>query len=158
MDNYALARVIHVVAVVIWIGGVSMVTTVLIPMFRKGGDDHVAIKTFAQVEKRFSKQARITIILVGLPGFYMLYYLDAWNRYLDIHYWWIHAMTLVWLLFTIMLFIIEPFVLHKIFHKKAQKNPTKIFKAMQRMHWILLVLSFITIIGAVAGSHGWFII
>lgn len=52
-----------------------MVTTVLIPMFRKGGDDHVAIKTFAQVEKRFSKQARITIILVGLSGFYMLYYL-----------------------------------------------------------------------------------
>lgn len=156
MDNYALARVIHVVSVVIWIGGVSMVTTVLIPMLRKTKTKEDAIATFGAIEKRFSLQARITILMVGISGFYMLYYLDAWNRYLEIRYWWIHAMTFVWLLFTVMLFILEPFVLHKVFKRKSKENPDLIFKFMQRMHWVLLILSFITIIGAVAGSHGWF--
>lgn len=156
MDNYALARVVHVVAVVIWIGGVSMVTTVLIPMLRKTNSEEDAIKIFSTIEKRFSVQARITIALVGISGFYMLYYLDAWNRYLEVRYWWIHAMTIVWLLFTVMLFFLEPFVLHKVFHRKAKENPALVFKFMQRMHWVLLILSFITVIGAVAGSHGWF--
>lgn len=156
MDNYALARVIHVVSVVIWIGGVSMVTTVLIPMLRKTKTKEDAVSTFGNIEKRFSLQARITILLVGISGFYMLFYLDAWNRYLEIRYWWIHAMTFVWLLFTVMLFILEPFVLHKVFKRKSKENPDLVFKFMQRMHWVLLILSFITIIGAVAGSHGWF--
>jgi len=31
MESYILARVIHVVAVILWIGGVAMVTTVIIP-------------------------------------------------------------------------------------------------------------------------------
>lgn len=156
MDTYTLARVVHVVAVVIWIGGVSMVTTVLIPMLRKTKTKEDAAATFEQIEKRFSVQARITILLVGLSGFYMMYYLDAWPRYLEARYWWIHAMTLVWLLFTVMLFILEPFVLHSVFKRKAKENPEKVFSFLQRMHWVLLILSFITIIGTVAGSHGWF--
>jgi|SRR5690554_889540 uncharacterized membrane protein len=156
MDTYTLARVVHVVAVVVWIGGVSMVTTVLIPMLRKTRTKEDAVATFEQIEKRFSVQARITILLVGLSGFYMMYYLDAWPRYLEARYWWIHAMTLVWLLFTVMLFILEPFVLHKVFKRKAKENPDKVFSFMQRMHWVLLLLSFITIIGTVAGCHGWF--
>jgi len=31
MESYILARVIHVIAVILWIGGVAMVTTVIIP-------------------------------------------------------------------------------------------------------------------------------
>lgn len=26
---------------------------------------------------------------------------------------------------------------------------------LQRVHWVLLVLSVLTVLGAVAGSHGW---
>lgn len=158
MDTYAFARVLHIVGVVIWIGGVSMVTTVLIPMLRKTKTKEDAVATFEQIEKRFSVQARIMILLVGLTGFYMMYYLDAWPRYLEYKFWWIHAMTFVWLLFTVMLFILEPFVLHKVFKRKVVKNPEKVFGFMARMHWVLLILSFVTIIGAVAGSHGWFFI
>jgi uncharacterized membrane protein len=36
MDDLAFARVLHVLAVVIWIGGVSMVTTALLPAVRRG--------------------------------------------------------------------------------------------------------------------------
>ena len=31
MNEFAIARALHVVAVVMWIGGVAMVTTVLLP-------------------------------------------------------------------------------------------------------------------------------
>ena len=156
MEYFTLARVIHIVAVVLWIGGVAMVTTVIIPAVKKMTSKEEQLKTFEQIEGRFALQAKITTVLTGLSGFYMLYVLDAWNRYLDYTFWWIHAMTLVWILFTIVLFILEPLVLHKLYKKYGNENPTRTFKIMHRAHWILLILSLITTAGAVAGSHGWF--
>jgi uncharacterized membrane protein len=35
MDEIAIARALHVFAVVLWIGGVSFVTTVLLPAVRR---------------------------------------------------------------------------------------------------------------------------
>ena len=87
----------------------------------------------------------------------MIYFLDAWERYLSIKYWWFHAMTLVWVLFTIVLFFLEPFVLNKLYFKYANKNPDKTFRIIQKAHWVLLFISFAAIAGAVAGSHGLFL-
>ena len=158
MEDLTLARVIHIVAVVLWIGGVAMVTTVILPAVKKMKTKEDQLKTFEEIEGRFALQAKITTLLTGLSGFYMLYKLDAWNRYLDYRFWWIHAMTLVWLLFTLILFVLEPFILHKLFKKYVVKNPAKAFSIVHKAHWILLLLSLITIIGAVAGSHGLFFI
>jgi hypothetical protein len=98
----------------------------------------------------------VTTLLTGLSGFYMLYQLNAWNRYLDHKFWWIHAMTIVWVVFSLVLYVLEPLVLHRLFKKYASENPEKTFEIMHRIHWILLILSLITTAGAVAGSHGWF--
>ncbi|MDG1571948.1 hypothetical protein OZ410_06440 [Robiginitalea sp. M366] len=114
------------------------------------------IKTFEAIEGKFALQAKVTTLLTGLSGFYMLYVLDAWDRYLDYRYWWLHAMTLVWILFSLILYVLEPLILHKIFKKAANQNPGKTFNIMHRLHWVLLILSLITTAGAVAGSHGWF--
>ncbi len=156
MEHFTLARVVHILAVVLWIGGVSMVTTVIIPAVKKMKSKEDRIKTFEQIEGRFALQAKITTLLTGITGFYMLYVLDAWDRYLDYRFWWLHAMTLVWVLFTLVLYVLEPFVLHRLFRKYAHKNPEGTFAIMHRAHWILLTLSLITIAAAVAGSHGWF--
>ncbi len=161
MNDYeilTLARVLHVLAVVLWIGGVAMVTTVIIPSIKKLTSKEDQIKTFEQLEHKFATQAKITTLITGITGFYMLYALDGWQRYLDVHYWWIHAMTLVWFIFTLVLYVLEPLVLHKVLKKYAEENPSKTFKIMHRAHWFLLLLSLITIVGAVAGSHGWFFI
>lgn len=158
MQDLTFARVIHVLAVVIWIGGVAMVTTIVIPAIKKLKSGQEQVMTFEQIEGRFAIQARITTLLTGISGFYMLYKLDAWERYLYLQFWWVHAMTFVWLLFTVVLFILEPFVLHKKFKKMALQNPEKTFSFMQRAHWVLLTISLITVLGAVAGSHGWFFI
>lgn len=155
MEYFTLARVIHVLAVVLWIGGVAMVTTVIIPAVKNFASKEERIATFEKIEGRFALQAKITTLLTGLSGFYMLYELDAWNRYLDAQYWWIHAMTIIWLIFTIVLYVLEPLVLHKLYKKYTQKNPEKVFRIMHRAHWVLLVMSLITTAAAVAGSHGW---
>lgn len=156
MEHFTLARVIHILAVVLWIGGVSMVTTVIIPAVKKMKSKEDQLQTFEKIEGRFAIQAKITTVLTGLSGFYMLYVLDGWERYLDFKFWWIHAMTLVWILFTVVLFILEPFVLHRLFRKYGEKDPGKTFRIMHIAHWFLLILSLITTAGAVAGSHGWF--
>ncbi len=158
MDYLSLARVIHVVSVVLWIGGVAMVTTVIIPAVKRMNSPRERMETFEKIEGRFSLQAKITTILTALTGFFMLFYMDAWERFQYIQFWWLHAMVLLWFIFTIILFILEPLVLHKLFMKYAMKNPEKTFNFLHRAHWILLILSLITIIGAVAGSHGWYFV
>jgi uncharacterized membrane protein len=158
METFTLARVIHVIAVVLWIGGVAMVTTVIIPAVKKLKSKEDQIKTFEEIEGRFAIQAKITTLLTGITGFYMLYVLDGWDRYFDYRFWWVHAMTLVWILFSLILYVLEPLVLHKLFKQYADKNPEKTFAFMHRAHWILLILSLLTTAGAVAGSHGWFFI
>lgn len=156
MDALTLARVFHILAVVLWIGGVAMVTTVLIPAVKRMKSKEEQIDTFEKIEGRFALQARITTLITGLTGFYMIYKLDAWERYLNARFWWIHTMTIVWLIFTIILFILEPLILHKVFRKYAEKNPGKAFAIIHKAHWVLLLLSLLTIAGAAAGSHGLF--
>lgn len=158
MTNFTIARIIHVLAVVLWIGGVAMVTTVIIPAIKRMKDKRDKVDTFEKLEGRFSLQAKITTILTAVSGFYMMYELDAWDRYLQLRYWWIHAMTMVWCIFTLVLFVLEPFVLHKWYEKYANNDPDKTFRTIHRFHWVLLSISIITIIGAVAGSHGLFFI
>lgn len=135
-----------------------MVTTVILPAVKRLKSKEEQIETFEAIEGRFALQAKITTLITGLTGFYMLYLLDGWDRYLDYRFWWVHAMTIVWGIFTLVLFVLEPFVLHKLFARYAERNPGRTFTIMHRAHWVLLLLSLLTIAGAVAGSHGWFFI
>ena len=64
-------------------------------------------------------------------------------------------MVCVWLLYTIVLFVAEPLILHRRFNMWASAEPKKAFAWLQRVHWMLLVLSLVTVVGAVAGSQGW---
>ena len=155
MDEFAFARVLHVLGVVLWIGGVAMVTTVLIPAMAQMGSASERTGFFGRIESRFAPQARFTTLLVGLSGFYMVYLLDAWHRFAELRFWWMHAMVLVWLIFTLMLFVVEPFVLRRQINNTEEHDAVKIFARMRRMHWVLLSLSLVAVAGAVAGSHGW---
>jgi len=150
-----LARMLHVVGVVLWIGGVAFVTLALLPAVRSFEDPERRIAFFEEVERRFARQARWTTLLTGLTGFAMLWLLEAWGRYLDLRFWWLHAMTVVWLLFTVMLFVLEPLFLHAWFQRRAAVAPDRTFAAVVRLHRILLAASLLTVLGAVAGSHGW---
>lgn len=86
----------------------------------------------------------------------MVYVLDAWHRFLQWQYWWMHAMVLIWLLFSVMLFVMEPRSRNRqVTASSEQVISSEVFIAIQRKHRLLLILSLITIAGAIAGSHGW---
>ncbi len=153
-DYFIVARALHIFGVVLWIGGVSFITTVFIPALKKLEQEENKLALFEQLEGRFAFQARLTTLLTGLSGFYMLYYLDAWDRYSQLQYWWVHLMTAIWVMFTLVLFVLEPLFLHRWFHEQAIKNDTQAFNWLHRMHIILLSLSLITVLGATAGAHG----
>ncbi len=159
MSDLALARTLHVLGVVLWIGGVAFVTLLLPGLrdLRKGppGDD--ALGVFEAFERRFATQARYTTQLTGLSGLYMVWRLDLWSRFADPAYWWMDAMVLLYLIFTAMLFVVEPFVLQRRFQARAARDPAGTQRAVLRMHRVLLAASLLTIVGAVAGSHGWLI-
>ena len=79
-DDVALARAIHVLSVVHWIGGVAVVTTIVLPRLRKSLRAEAAIFEFEAFERRFAFQARISILLAGLSGAYLLMALDGGSR------------------------------------------------------------------------------
>jgi len=155
MDDLAIARAIHVFGVVLWIGGVGFVTTVLLPAVRRMKAPGERVAFFEAVERRFAWQARGTTLLVGLSGFHMVGRWDLWARFQDPAYWWMWAMVLVWLVFTLMLFVAEPLFLHRWFLDQARRKPEETFVLIHRLHWVLLVISLVTVLGAVASSHDW---
>lgn len=59
----------------------------------------------------------------------------------------------MWLFFMLMLFVLEP-LLRGRFARKAEQAPEAVFRRMSRLHQILLLLSALTVIDAVAGGHG----
>ena len=155
MEGFIAARVVHVLSIVFWIGGVAMVTTILLPAVKQFKTAEERVQFFEQVEGRFAWQSRITTLMAGLSGFYLVHTLNAWSRFGQLEYWWMTMMVIVWLIFTLMLFVFEPLFLHALFLRKARANPEKTFSTIQNMHWFLLSISLITVLGAVAGSHGW---
>ena len=68
MDGLILARVLHVIGMVLWIGGVGIVTVIILPAARACPE---GVRLFELGERKFSWLARGTIIVVGLSGLYM---------------------------------------------------------------------------------------
>ena len=155
MESFFIARVLHVLGVVLWIGGVALVTTVIVPAMRRLPEHENPFELFERIENRFARQARAVTLITGLTGFWMVHEMGAWGRYLQLEFWWLHAMTFVWVLFTLILFLLEPLVLHRRLRERAQADAASVLLLMQRAHWGLLALSLIAVAGAVSGSHGW---
>jgi uncharacterized membrane protein len=132
-----------------------MVTTVLLPAAKRLKTPAERVMFFETVERGFALQARITTLVTGLSGLYLVYELDLWQRFARVEFWWMHAMVLVWVLFTLVLFVLEPSFLHRWFSERARHDPEPTFALVTRLHWVLLGMSLVTVAGAVAGSHGY---
>ena len=152
--DIVLARVAHVLAVVLWIGGVGMVTTVLLPAIRRSYSPDRRFAVFHAIEAGFARQARVTTAIAGGSGFYMAWRLDAWERFQSASFWWMHAMVLTWFAFTAMLFVIEPLFLERFLTRRAAATPDATYRLIEWLHRFLLILSLLTVAGAVAGSMG----
>jgi len=155
IDDVELARALHVLFVAHWIGGVSFVTLIALPLALAAPDPRKGWALFESIENRFSAQVRWTIPLAGATGFWMTYRLDAWPRFQVAYFWWMDAMVLVWTLFMIVVFGIEPLA-HRLLEAEAARDPEGLLVKLHRVHLVLLVAAAVTIAGAVAGTRGGF--
>ena len=154
MNDIAFAVAIHLAAIVWWIGGVAMVTTVLLPAARKMDDPGAGLAMFRRVEERFAWHARGATLLAAASGFYMIEVLGLWPYFRVPTYWWLDAMVFVWGIFTIVLFVAEPLFVHRWLERQAATAPARTLMLLQRLHWVALIVSVVTVLGAAAGSHG----
>ncbi len=153
MDDITLARALHVLAVIHWIGGLAFVTLIVLPLAGSRPMENKGLDLFAAVERRFAAQVRVSIPLVGATGLWMTYRLNAWDRFIDPAYWWMSAMLGLWLFFVLLIFVLEP-LLHGRFENRARSDAGLAVRRMGYMHALLLSLAAITAFGAVAGAHG----
>jgi uncharacterized membrane protein len=124
MDNLAITRSLHVLTVISWIGGVTMV---VLPAIRRGDLGPNRLQEFEAIERRFVWHARIATLIVGLAGLYMTEYANLWDRFRFGEFWWMHAMVAIWLVFSVVLFVAEPLIPRHRFDCWATARPDAAF-------------------------------
>ena len=61
---------------------------------------------------------------------------------------------MTWMVFTLMLFVIEPLFLESLLARQAAMAAEATYRRIEWFHRLLLALSLLTVAGAVAGSLG----
>jgi uncharacterized membrane protein len=156
IDDIEIARALHVLFVAHWIGGVAFVTLVALPLARSKSDPKSGWALFESIESRFAVQVRWSIPLAGLTGLWMTWRLGLWSLFAYPAYWWLDAMAILWTLFMVIVFIVEP-IAHRRLAAEAARDPEGVLRRLFRVHLMLLAAAAVTILGAVGGTHGGFV-
>ncbi len=144
---YLIALIIHVLSVVIWIGGVTFVTMVTFPMIQRTDNSLEQVLMFQGVEHRFGKIAKVMVILAGLTGFYLISEKGLSPG--------VYIMLFVWTFYASLLFGLEKIIFKKLFSAPSGQQPDtkKIFSLLQGFHWFVLALSFLAIAAGIWTGH-----
>ncbi len=144
---YIISLIVHVLSIVMWIGGVAFVTLVTFPMILREDKSLEQVLMFQGVEHRFGKIAKIMVVLAGITGFYLLY-----EKGLSIGVW---IMICVWAVYASLLFGLEKIIFKKLFAKPegGQYDTKKVFYMLQVFHWFVLGMSFLAIAAGIWTSH-----
>lgn len=144
--DYVIALTIHIISIVIWIGGVAFVTLVTFPMILRMDKSLEMVMVFQGVEHRFGKIAKVMVILAGLSGLYLLtikgFSAGVW------------IMIVLWIVYASLLFGLEKLIFKKLFSKPgAQADMKTVFNMLQIFHWVVLGLSLFAIAAGVYAAH-----
>ena len=63
-------------------------------------------------------------------------------------------MVVTWLVFALMVFVLEPLVVHRRFHEYALRDKERAFTLAIRLHVAALTVSAVAIAAGVLGAHG----
>ena len=144
---------VHILSVILWIGGLAFVTTVVLPALARLPVAQ-RIPAFLEIERRFGLQARVLVLVVGASGGYMLARLRLAGLMASAHGLWLDGMIAFWALFTLLLFVLEPAVLHRRVRERGARAGEATRLMLLRGHAVLLVLALIVVAAAVLGVHG----
>jgi len=143
---YIIALAIHLLSIVVWIGGVAFVTLVTFPMIMRVEKSLEQVLMFQGVEHRFSKIAKVMIILAGLSGLVLIR-----EKGISPGVW---IMIFVWAFYASLIFGLERVIFRKLFGRPSDQLDTKkVFNTLQIFHWFVLTMSFLAIIAGVYAGH-----
>ena len=145
--------IIHVVCVIIWIGGVAFVTLVIFPMMYQTEGSLEKALMFQRVEHKFAGMVRWLIGIVGVTGFWLLYEKYGFGILAQGRAFGIDIMIFAWALYTTIL-LSERKIFTKIFADPEKVDMDKALKMINGMHWFLLFISFSAVAGGVWFGHG----
>ncbi|MEJ2313257.1 MAG: hypothetical protein P8Y85_00435 [Nitrospirota bacterium] len=144
---------IHVVLVVLWIGGVGFVTLVIFPQLLKMESSLEQVLFFHRMEGKFAKQAKAYVWLTGLTGALLLYFTGRHTLLFRAETLGISVMIVVWALYLLVL-TFEKRVFGKLFAGKEQTDSRKVFRFLTAFHWAVLGMSLLAVFVGVWQGHG----
>lgn len=152
LNDFVLARVLHLLAVLWWLGGVLFVTAVLLPALRRHVAPDRQYPLFETLEHRFARQARVATLAAGASGVYLLAQSGGLARLAASP--WLIAMVALWSAFAAMLFVLEPWLLHRLLAARASRDAAGTMRRLQALHVALSLASLAVFAAGVAGAHG----
>lgn len=148
-----LLTAIHVLGIVVWIGGVAFVTAIVFPMILRMEGSLEKIVFFQGVEHRFAKIAKATVVIVGITGGWLLELTGEWRILFTTAGIGPTLMLIVWTFYVLVL-LFEAKLFKVIFRGEAQQDTEKVFHRLSAFHWFVLGLSFLAIAVGVWAAHG----
>lgn len=143
---YGIALIIHVISIIIWIGGVSFVTLVTFPMIIRLEKSLEQVLMFQGIEHRFAGIAKAMVVLAGMSGLYLIY-----EKGTSLAVW---IMIVVWAFYASLLFGLEKLIFKKLFARpEDQADMKKVFSLLQGFHWVVLGLSFLAVAAGIWAGH-----
>jgi uncharacterized membrane protein len=151
----------HLIAVILWIGGLFFVTGIMLPMVIKTPDALQKVLTFQRVEHRFAPVAKWFNIVTGITGFAMVYLMGWHNLYFTKAGVALTFMTGVWVFWFVMLVGLEPIVIRKMLEKMAREGDKMdidgIFRKVKKLHWFMVAISLAAAVAGAIVAHGGFL-
>jgi uncharacterized membrane protein len=144
---------IHVLGVIIWIGGVAFVTMIVFPMIMRTEGSLEQVLFFQGIEHRFAKIAKLCVLVVGLTGVLLLYLMGMWSLLFTRYGIAPTLMLLVWTFYVLVL-LFEAKLFKVIFRGEVQQDMAKIFFRLSVFHWVVLGLSLLAVVVGVLAGHG----
>ncbi len=144
---------LHVLSVVIWVGGMAFVTTVVLPALARLPAAE-RIPAFLEIERRFGLQARIWVLVAGASGGAMLAQLHLTILVGTSHGLWLDGMIAFWAFFMFLLFVLEPAFLHRRLRDRGARDGEATRRLLLRGHALLLAIAILVVVTAVLGAQG----
>ncbi len=147
-----LLLIVHVIGVIIWIGGVTFVTTVIFPMMEQTEGSLEKALLFQRVEHRFAGMVRWLLAIVGATGFWILFDAYGFGFLFQERGLGILIMIVAWAFYTGVL-LSERKIFGRIFADPGKIDMDRALKIINAMHWFLLAVSFTAVAAGVWFGH-----